>query len=401
MSLHQRLFYLLIFLLPIQFSRHFWPDFSFIFGIRVDYLSPTIYLTDIIVLAIVLIWAISKLKRKNLKFKIPKEIFLLAAFIFFLLLTSILVAQNQGAALYKLIKIFEFSLLGIYVYKTNPLPIITTPLSLAVVYSGALALGQFFLQRAIGGPFWFLGERSFSLDTPGITTAVIWGQEFLRPYSVFPHPNAMSGFLLVSLILITRVRSSFLIKLAFVLGLATIFISFSQAAWIASLTTLLFSRVKKNILSLLAKALLFALVLGSLLLPFIPGDFSSPEVAQRASLAKASAKMITNYPLTGVGINNFIVQLPQSWEGSQVSWFLQPVHNIFLLVFSEAGIFIFIAFIFLFWKALERSKNKEFLFLSLIAIAITGFFDHYWLTLQQNQLLFTIALSLALKSKTS
>src|SRR5580700_6749474 len=37
-------------LLPTQLGKHFWPDFSIVSGIRIDYLSPTIYFTDILLI---------------------------------------------------------------------------------------------------------------------------------------------------------------------------------------------------------------------------------------------------------------------------------------------------------------------------------------------------------------
>src|SRR5579872_1357131 len=49
------IFYLFIFLLPTQFGKHFWLDFSYVLGQRVDYLSPTLYTTDILVTALFLI----------------------------------------------------------------------------------------------------------------------------------------------------------------------------------------------------------------------------------------------------------------------------------------------------------------------------------------------------------
>jgi hypothetical protein len=52
MKLHQKIFWLLIFLLPVQLGRHFWPDFSFVLGLKIDYLAPTVYLTDLLVLLI-------------------------------------------------------------------------------------------------------------------------------------------------------------------------------------------------------------------------------------------------------------------------------------------------------------------------------------------------------------
>jgi len=72
----------------------------------------------------------------------------------------------------------------------------------------------------------------------------------------------------------------------------------------------------------------------------------------------------------------------------------QPVHNIFLLALAELGIIIFLIFgrkIFFFTKK-HWSTNRAFRYL-IIAIFITGSFDHYWLTLQQNFLLLSIGLA--------
>src|ERR1035437_5543578 len=65
------LFYLLILFLPTQFGKHFWPNSSFVFGLRLDYLSPTVYLTDIFIgLMFVLYFYkfISAIKKINKKY---------------------------------------------------------------------------------------------------------------------------------------------------------------------------------------------------------------------------------------------------------------------------------------------------------------------------------------------
>src|SRR5580692_2023869 len=54
--------------LPTQLGKHFWPDFSIVSGIRIDYLSPIIYVTDILV---VLLFAFFLVRQMRL-FKISK-----------------------------------------------------------------------------------------------------------------------------------------------------------------------------------------------------------------------------------------------------------------------------------------------------------------------------------------
>lgn len=59
---HQALFYALIILLPVQLGRHFWPEWSYVLGLKIDYLSPIIYLTDILIAGILGVWGLEKLK---------------------------------------------------------------------------------------------------------------------------------------------------------------------------------------------------------------------------------------------------------------------------------------------------------------------------------------------------
>jgi hypothetical protein len=47
---------LFAFLLPTQLGKHFFLDFSFINGIRIDYLAPTIHVTDILALLIIALY---------------------------------------------------------------------------------------------------------------------------------------------------------------------------------------------------------------------------------------------------------------------------------------------------------------------------------------------------------
>ena len=49
-------FWWLILLLPSQLGKHFWFDFSQVLGLRIDYLAPTLYLTDVLVIFLLLLW---------------------------------------------------------------------------------------------------------------------------------------------------------------------------------------------------------------------------------------------------------------------------------------------------------------------------------------------------------
>ncbi|MEK7182999.1 MAG: O-antigen ligase family protein [Patescibacteria group bacterium] len=406
-NLHLKLFWLLILLLPTQLGFHFWPSFATIFGIRVDYLAPTVYLTDILVVGVIVTWWWEK--RRNFQFSIFnfQLSYLVIGLFAYLLFTSIFIAQNQESALYKLAKVVEFFLLGFYVYHNWKLVIgnwkFQAALSAAVVYSSLVAWGQFILGRTIGGPFWFLGERTFDANTPGIALITINGQDLLRPYATFPHPNVLAGFLLVALLLLVKKQKTVqpFNRLTILLGLSAFILTFSHSAWIAGIIILLISGISylRNKINSLVKLILAVVTIVSLTLPSLNTPTHAPtEITQRMILASASWEMFKDFPLTGVGLNNFIVRLPEYGSQPSVSWLLQPVHNIFLLILAETGIPGFLAFLYLVIKVFKNSleiRNLK-LEITLLVILITGVFDHYWLTLQQTQLLFSALLGLAL-----
>ncbi len=419
MKLHQKIFWLLVLLLPVQLGRHFWPDFSFVLGLKIDYLSPTIYLTDLLILGLLLswIWACrAKLSARIFISWLKRNWWVVAVFVYLFL--NAFLALNQGAAFYKLIKIIEFTLLGYYLAKNRySLSHLYLPLSIAVVYSSLMALFQFFKQGSLNGIFWWLGERTFDLNTPGIAKAIINGHLLLRSYATFSHPNALAGFLLLALILTIPLVKKFKLwawLYGFLVGLAIVF-SFSRSVWFIGLLLLFVLIIKKiktiKLHSFKIKALIFSLIFLFFALSFylftLASQFSTNEAFfQRTQLMKASFLMIKDYPLAGIGLNNFIVYLPNYWSLTGFTYWLQPVHNLYLLVISETGwlgLLIFLWFLFLtyqriFLKNLKK-KKRGLLGVALSLVFLLGFFDHYWLTLQQNQLLLTILLGLAWSSQ--
>ena len=419
MKLHQKLFLLLVFFLPLQLGRHFWPQWSYVMGLKVDYLSPTIYLTDVLVFLILGIWMLEKskfqnpkskikLKIQNSKFNPPangqtsKSVFFLAA-VFVFLLANCFFAQNQGAAIYKLVKIIEFSLLGLYIAKNNyELRITNYGLFWTVIYSSLLAMAQFTKQSSLGGIFWWLGERTFNLATPGIAKGDFFGRLFLRPYATFPHPNVLAGFILVAFILSSPLiyqKNKVLFIFYFLFSTFTILISLSQAVWLVGLLLGL-GALKNFKITKWLKGLIYGGAISLLIFFLIKAPiFSEESFFQRLELTKNAFQLIKQSPFLGVGLNNFIVYLPRFQQG-QTLW-LQPVHNIYLLVAAETGVvglLIFFWFLFLTLKKLLYSYNPIFLYV-YISILLLGFFDHYWLTLQQTQLLVTIALGLIWSGK--
>jgi O-antigen ligase len=110
-----------------------------------------------------------------------------------------------------------------------------------------------------------------------------------------------------------------------------------------------------------------------------------------------SLTMFTKAPVFGVGVNNFFNNL--NFPNSQLTPLLiQPVHNIFLLVLSETGLIGFCLFIYLFYVMIrnlitaKKIKEKKYLLMLIFTVVFLGSFDHYFLTIQQGQLLFAVIL---------
>lgn len=397
MPLHKKAFYLLLLFLPSQLSIHAWPPWSYVIGRRIDYLSPTIYLTDILIL-LILITDFKKLK-KNSQFAIRKF-----SIILIFVLLNIIFSSLPYLTTYKWLKILEFIFLGVYIIKNINIKKdwenIVKILSIGIIFESLLAIFQFLNQSSINGIFFWFGERNFSISTPNIAKAVLNDILILRPYATFPHPNALAGYLAVilPLILITDFKPIKIKWLAFVLGLTALLLTFSRPAIfvgiLAIITAWLFEH-KKNFLYIL---LIFPIIL-IFLINLIPLEPES--VDRRINLNTAALEMFKKTPIFGVGLGNFIPSLPLFSQDKEVIRFLQPAHNIYLLSLAETGLFGLTLFLFIisisFKKLLTRKNLIKILILnSLFLILILGLLDHYFLTLQQPQLLFTIILSLSL-----
>ncbi|MGD8743979.1 MAG: O-antigen ligase family protein [Candidatus Woesebacteria bacterium] len=413
-NLQETVFKLLIFLLPSQLGYHYWLKQSFVYGIRVDYLSLTVYLTDLLVIAFILLSVYEKISSEGFK-KYLKSLFGFVrnhiyyfSLFFVFVFVNVFFAQNRVVATFKWIKIIEFILFGYTVSKynfKNYKKAFLIPAGLSAILISLIAYLQFILQKTTGLFYW-LGERSFSSNIPGIALTNIGGRQLMRPYSVFSHPNSLSGFLLVWLILLINKneKKSFLEKAAIVLSMLSIIISTSLAVYITIPVIILifiFMNKYKKRHRRLALAIVSVVVFLSLISLFwfrtVPQGLTGNEsFVKRVELVKASGELIRRSPLVGVGFNNFIVHLPTTSIRPNVSWWLQPVHNIYLLVLVESGILGLAVFSYLTFKALSISveKKKYHLAVALTAILLTGLFDHYWLTLQQNQLLFGLVLGL-------
>ncbi|MDD5415460.1 MAG: O-antigen ligase family protein [Candidatus Daviesbacteria bacterium] len=383
-KLEKILFFLTVLFLPTQLGLHFWPEFSYVYSLKIDYLSPTLYFWDILATGLLIVWAL----RKPIFNKIALNLFLL--FLFSQAL-SLFGASNIGAGLVRLEQYTIAGFFGVYL-ASYKLQVISNklywPLILAVLFEAILATLQFVKGGTLG--LWILGERTFSISTPAIAKFDFYGRQFLRPYATFPHPNVLAGFMLI-VIAILSFRRKVVNWIPAFAGM-TILLAVSRAAILAGfgLGLILLNRKWKIIL------ILVGLFLSPILFTRFSSifNFDNLTLLRREELVDSAWQIFLKSPLYGVGLNNFIpVQASDLIAGP--NRFLQPVHNIFLLALSETGIIgligliSLIGFPFLSSRRMSGSINK--MTILWLLILFLGMFDHYFLTLPQGyRILFLI-----------
>ena len=359
-----------------------------------DYLSPAIYLTDIL-LIFLLPYLIKRLEFK--KYKKNVYLFFLAVLFVF---SNIIFAQIPTIALFKWLVVFKLLAFGLYFYSCDLVKLkktIISALSLSLITLFLIGLAQFILQRTIGGPFYLLGERNFTSLTPGISLMNVFGKSMMRAYSIFPHPNSFAGFVVVSFLIILsfyseQIKTSFRKPpLLFIVVVLSLLLTLSLNAILGVILVITLFLLSKNYAKVVKKIKVFIpilLISSSLFLgvvsSILPKDFRMKETyEQRVLLAHKALEIFSNKPIFGVGLNNFFFAAKN----------IQPPHNLYLLVLSECGIVGILILYFLLTKLFNRPLNK-FLFLAIVFVSLTGVFDHYWFTLQQNQLILSLLLGL-------
>ncbi|KKS33185.1 MAG: hypothetical protein UU93_C0001G0016 [Candidatus Amesbacteria bacterium GW2011_GWA2_42_12] len=396
------LLFLLVLLLPSQLSHHFWPSWSLINGIRSDYLSPTLYLTDLIILGLMIFSSITFRKNTTSVLRAtPSYLGGGRGVVLIILITlNIFFSTNPQASIYKWIRVYEYYWLFKYLVNNIRYSVFSVRfgLSLAVVWTSFLAWSQFIIQHSIGGLWYWLGERTFSVSTLGISRIFLgfgnWELGFvLRPYATMPHPNALAGFLLVGGLLILSItprpplnlrggvrRTEVIYWLAVLSAFLTIPLTFSKSAILIEIGLIIFWLVRKY-----SKLLLVLFIVPMVLYFYLP---SSPDsIPERIVLNQKAVETIKSNPVFGVGLGNSVSLLPS---------LRQPTHNVFLLLMVELGLPVILAIGY--WsiavgKKLLRTKNYELITIALVVLA-TGMVDHYWITLHQNILLLVVLLAL-------
>lgn len=406
------LFYLLVFTLPFNLGKHFVFGWSYVNGLLTDYLIPTLYLQDVLIISLLLLWFIEIVKRKRTLVDLGWISRFLFIFLFTILLSSIS-SINPAASVFGFLRLALYILFSFYIVYNfdweKEIPKLIKVLILSVLFIEGLSILQWLKQGSIFNNYLFFGEQPYGYSTFGISKESFFGRTVIPPYATFRHPNILAGFLSIVLVWIYGFRGVLkdnfferLMWLVVVLGVLVLFLSFSFVAIIAFFIGIVLIHVlKRNRKALSSKGFLIILLpflLISIFLPVITTRFfsDSPSFYRRVNLYSVASQTLKSRYLFGVGYNS-----STELSGKYLNYFdefkhPQPVHNIFLLTFLESGVFALLFFSF--FLVFMLTSRKLWVNVTVLQFVILGLFDHYVVTIHQTSLLFWITVGLFLSS---
>lgn len=303
-------------------------------------------------------------------------------------------------------------------------------LAFSALIQALVAIGQFVYQKSVG--FSLLGESIIGITTKGVARMFIDGGRFLRSYGTMVHANILAAFLvlgflaLLYLFLKEQKKEFSFIRIfscaGVILILVALIFTFSRSGWIATVVGLLCVLIagisKKQFRKQTIYFFCFIVVVGILLFnvfgKFIVTRVSmstlqDPSIDYRFKYNRIGIEIFSEN-LFGVGIANQVPygiekKLYQAEDIKTIQNF-QPVHNLYLLIGSEIGIFGLISFIillvYLIWRTFRAvyDSDSELSLFAIISLAgilvflIFGLVDHFSWDLQAGRLMFWVILGM-------
>jgi len=405
--------------LPFQTRKIFYQwgnDFN-------EWISVYLYLTDILLILIFLLWFWrlqgQYLSKGTIPVIIKNPIFWLGLFIIISLI-SLVQADNFQLGFYHWFKLLEMA--GLFFYLKYNFKQLFNFKKLAYVFIASglfqsiIAFGQYIQQKSFG--LKLLAESPLGSEITGVAKIIVNETKMIRPYGTFPHPNILAVFLLISIFFLYFLwlskKHSFIKNclMLFIFGflIFTLWLTFSRIIIFTFLLVsliyfiILFKQNRKKIFILFLLFIIFNSLFFILAWPEISSRFSvsltEQSVGLRVFYTQAAFSIIKDCPFLGIGIGNFVWEI-KHMINLLASWLHQPVHNIYLLIASEtglAGLFVFLFFIFSLLNQFIRHKSlnskQYYLLLIFFCFLFIGLFDHFFWTLQQGQLMLWLILGI-------
>ncbi len=400
-----------LFLITLPFTKRYTFETAGGFDANMVHL----YISDV---SLVLLLLYSGFTRNILEWRYLKIVTICSVL---LLIGSLLMIPRETFTWYWTVKTIELGFLFVY-FSNIPHDLIKTtflPITISGIFQATLASFQFIFQKDLG--FRVFGEVSINANLDGIAKINTFPEKLIRAYGTFPHPNPLSAFLVVAcatcfyfLYAAKTIKERTYWNLAlFILNIG-LFTTFSRAAIVILLfqtVFLLFITVKlsfKTSKQVMLSTLATLVLVFILFTPYFKDRLfkTTPTSYSRTYYNQIGLQIIQENPFLGVGVGNMIDAVAKKVK-PDYRYQVQPPHNYFLEVACETGLIGLTIILIIFLKGLwnTRPKFKEgvkyttIVFTTLSSIFVLMFFDHYFYTAQQTQLLLWLLLGLAFNDK--
>jgi hypothetical protein len=237
-------------------------------------------------------------------------------------------------------------------------------IALLLALQGTIGVAQFARQDSVG--LSWIGEAALHPQGQGVSVIQVAGRRWLRAYGLTPHPNALGGYLSMSLLVCLGALDSAKAKwrhwlgLCLVLGSLGLLFTFSRSAWLGTFAGLAYmasivrpwqylsgrprrARGMTLVLGvfLILAAIAFLSIFGSLLATRL-FDLNDPlerrSLQDRVHDIRQAWGLIRTVPLRGTGSGYYLAAL---WAhvGEDRPPGIRTVHNVPLLAAAELGVF--------------------------------------------------------------
>lgn len=409
--------YALIFVLPIQ-TRTLVRSWGIGFN---EWNSAFLYVSDILLGGLFVLW----LRRLILRGSILRFAFHFSAnyfFAAFFILGAISLKNSSFTALGLWQLMHLAGMFFLFWYTSNALSNLSKfKKSLQILVASGLmqatlGIAQFFKEADLG--LRFLGESPLDILSPNVAVFLsLSGERILRAYGTTPHPNVLAAFLMLTLFglywLFRHARGRlrlfyFILHIPLLIGFLLTFSRLIIGLWFLAVLFLFLRQlfIRQRTFSKYWRMFFLTLIAVSVLfIALMPAVLGRLDIYQGDALTLRA--YYTGFTLSqpvgffGVGIGNFVPWFKQNILNLAPHLY-QPVHNIYLLLYAEAGILG--ALFFILWLGslgygyFKYKFRKSFSFylwgLLLLAVLVVGFFDHFLITLQQGRLMLGLVLGI-------
>jgi len=407
----------------------FYTKYSFLDGRFMEYSTISVFAFDLLFIIVLIGWLVHYLFFGG-RFKINLSPGFLVSFGFLLIITfvSILGAESKIISTYYLLStaalLFLIVFVNNYARTKKDIFLVINFFLFSMFFQSIITIVQFIKNKTIG--LYFFGEQIISPNIDGVAKTYIDGVKHIRPYGTFSHPNILSIFLLLALVISVFLISKYKKNIYYTVYLYVtslllfmgIFLSFSRITWFLTIiffTAFVFRKIRvkyflekiihQNIFIKILISLFFLITIAFVFYfwpsvwwrinPMSPSTWQSFQ--DRFFVISKSWQLLKDNWLLGVGAGNFIIAIIPFLVGSPF-WMAQPVHNSYLLILLELGVFGLISYLFvLYYIYRDAIRNKSY-FLKIIFFIFVFymFFDHCFWDIRQVEYLLFIFIAIAM-----